>query len=52
MNVNVKDDEFLFCFEDSLYSVFSDVRVDVIDLVKVVFIVVYEKLSKYVVDGA
>lgn len=46
MNVNVEDDDFLFCFENSLYGIFSDVRVDVINLLKFVFKVVYEKLFK------
>ena len=52
VNVNAKDDEFSFCFEDSPYSVSSDVRADVIDSAKATFTAAYEKLSKYVVDGA
>lgn len=52
VNVNAKDDEFSFCFEDSPYSVSSDVRADVIDSAKAAFTAAYEKLSKYVADGA
>ena len=52
VNANAKEDDFSFCFEDSPYSVSSDVRADVIDSAKSAFKAVYEKLSKYVVDGA
>ena len=52
VNVNAKEDDFSFCFEDSPYSVSSDVRADVIDSAKAAFTAAYEKLSKYVVDGA
>ena len=52
VNVNAKDDEFSFCFEDSPYSVSRDVRADVIDSAKAAFTAAYEKLSKYVVNGA
>ena len=52
VNVNAKEDDFSFCFEDSPYNVSSDVRADAIDSAKVAFTAAYEKLSKYVVDGA
>ena len=52
MNVNAEDDDFSFCFENSPYSISSDVRADVIDSAKSAFKAAYEKLSKYVVDGA
>lgn len=51
VNASAKED-FSFCFEDSPYSVSSAIREYVIDSAKSAFKAAYEKLSKYVVDGA
>ena len=52
VNIHAEDDDFSFCFENSPYSISSDVRADVIDSAKSAFKEAYEKLSKYVADGA
>lgn len=51
VNANAKEDDFSFCFEGSPYSVWSDVRVAVIDSAKTAFKAALSKLTKYVLDG-
>ena len=52
MNVDAKQDEFSFCFEDSPHNISSDVRADVINSAKAALTATYKKLLKYVVDKA
>lgn len=43
VNINAKDDEFSFCFENSPYRFSSDVRADVIGSAKAAFTAAYER---------